>query len=499
MEVKFDKKPLECLRPVLGRVHTQEQTQEVRLPDAFPDIGKVLGSWGQVLIRDKEWRAASMSSNGGVRGWILYAPEDGTQPRVVDVWIPLQCRWDFQESQPDGVMILCPMLTDLDARSISARKIMVRVSVDTFAQAMGKYTADIFEPAQMPADVQLLTKTYPVELPVEAGEKQVQLEEKVSMAGGVPAAFKIISYHMAPVITEQKVLGNRLVFRGQAEVALLYMTQEGTIHRWDTKVPFSQYAELEQEHDPSAGAWLLPVMTATELNIEDNGQIQIQAGIAVQYTIFDRRALELVEDAFSPMREITPQIQELQFPGLLDNLTLDMHVEGKCNADGMQVIAAATYAEYPMAYVVDTGTQIRMDGHFRVLFRDEENLLTSDSVGFAATEMLASDPENEILLWPGTPAPIRTASDGDGQILETQWPVMAQVYSGRTVSSVTGLEIGEQREPDPDRPSIILRRAGDEDLWTIAKKCGSTVPAIQKANQLNGEPESGQMLLIPIC
>jgi hypothetical protein len=102
MELKFNKKSLHCMRPFFSKIHTQEQTQEIRLPDAYPDIGKVIGCWGQILMRGKEWHSSFMGANGGVMAWVMYAPEDGTPPRVLDVWIPIQCRWDFQESVDDG-------------------------------------------------------------------------------------------------------------------------------------------------------------------------------------------------------------------------------------------------------------------------------------------------------------------------------------------------------------------------------------------------------------
>ena len=53
--------------------------------------------------------------------------------------------------------------------------------------------------------------------------------------------------------------------------------------------------------------------------------------------------------------------------------------------------------------------------------------------------------------------------------------------------------------PDPQRPSLVLRRAGGESLWDMAKKSGSTVAAIRSANKLTEEPKPGQILLIPVC
>ena len=66
------------------------------------------------------------------------------------------------------------------------------------------------------------------------------------------------------------------------------------------------------------------------------------------------------------------------------------------------------------------------------------------------------------------------------------------------IPMVTGLELGEARQPDPGRPSLILRRSDDRRLWDIAKESGSTMAAIRRANGLQEEPMPGQMLLIPV-
>ena len=499
MEVKFIKKPLKCLRPFFSQIHTQEQTQEIRLPDSYPDIGKILGCWGQVLMRGKEWRSTSMGANGGVMAWVLYAPEDGTQPRVVDVWIPIQCRWDFPVNADDGVMVLQPVVTNLDGRGISARKIMVRTCVDTFAQAMRKETMEVAEPVEVPGDIQLLSRSYPMELPVEAGEKQVQLEENLSMPTNLLPIHKIIHYNMAPMIIEQKVLGNRLVFRGQTRVDMMYMTEDGSINQWETDVPFSQYTELDNDYGPNATAWVMPILTAMEMDMGEDKQMNIRAGIAAQYTIFDRSVLDVVEDAFSPTRDVVPRTEEMQFPILLDSMAMDMQAESSLTGDVERILWTSPYGEYPTLYMGNDGMEIHMDGQFQALYQNTEGQIMGDSARFNSSVPFSSAMENQTHLWMGIPAQPEISPNGDGFSMRCSYPVTVQVYSGQTIPMVTELEIGELREPDPNRPSMILRRAGDEGLWALAKGYGSTVAAIQEANQLTGEPDDGQMLLIPIC
>lgn len=497
MEVKFIQNTLHCLCPVFSQVHTGEQTQEIRLPDAYPDIGKILGCWGQVLIRGKEWRNGTLGAACGVMAYVLYAPEDGTQPRVVDAWIPMQCRWDVPQCEDDGVMHLIPMLTNLDARGISARKMILRASADTFVQGLSRQAVTVTAPPQLPEDIQLLKRSYPVELPLEAGEKQVQYDERISLPGNLPPMHKLVRCSLTPTVTEQKVLGNRLVFRGQTGVDLMYMTEEGDLHQWQTEFPFSQFTELDRDYSPQATAWVSPIVTAMETDVVD-GQLHLHGGLAAQYTIFDQTMLEMVEDAFSPSRNVNLTIEQLQLPIILDRREMDLPIEGKVTSDAAKILCASALAEYPSVMAGETGTEMHMDGQFQLLSQDTDGQLMGETAHFVAALPFFTDEDNKILLCPGHPAQPEISLAGEGFTIKGNYPVAVQVYTGKAMPMVTQLELGELREPDGDRPSLILRRAGKEGLWNLAKKCGSTVAAIQQANQLSGEPEEDRILLIPV-
>ena len=133
---------------------------ELRLSDGMPDMGNVLGCWGQVLLRGKEWHDTSASANGGVMVWVLYAPEDGTEPRVVEGWIPVQNRWEFPEESRDGMLTVYPWLSGLDGRNISARKLMLRAEVSMMGSGRKPWKAELSVPADLPTDIQILKKTY---------------------------------------------------------------------------------------------------------------------------------------------------------------------------------------------------------------------------------------------------------------------------------------------------------------------------------------------------
>ena len=53
MELQFQRTACSCLEPVVREIQNVEQTQELKLPDGMPDIGRVLAAWGQTILRGK--------------------------------------------------------------------------------------------------------------------------------------------------------------------------------------------------------------------------------------------------------------------------------------------------------------------------------------------------------------------------------------------------------------------------------------------------------------
>lgn len=492
MEMKFEQIGCRHLRRVVDQVQTQEQTQEVRLPESMPDIGRVLGAWGQVIVRSKEWRSSGMAVSGGVMACAMYAPEDGSEPRSVECWIPFNLKWEFPETKHDGFICVMPRLKAIDARSTSARKMMVRANISIKGQGLESVETEVFAAGEVPEDVQLLKAMYPMELPCESGEKMIEItEEPEGFTGG-----KILRCDVMPEILEQKVMASRLVFRGKAMVHILCL-KDGKVESWDCELPFSQYADLDREFSSGASAQIHLMMTNLEAALAE-GRLQIKCSLAAQYVIYDRCMMELVEDAYSPMRNVQLQKQELQLPARLDVRTEKIPLNQTIHAEAEQVVDAHSYMDHPVQRQLGENVQMDLSGMMQVLYYDHEGILQCSSTRFQQEMQIPSDPGAAVEAVIASDPTMRAMAGQDLQIDgETDLQITAHCAQGQWM--VTGLTLGERMQPDENRPSLILRRCTDAGLWALAKESGSTVEAIQKANGLTEEPEKGRMLLIPVC
>ena len=498
MELKFEKTPCRCLRRVTWEVQNLEQTQEIRIPDGLPDIGRVLCAWGQVILRSKEWRGGGMSASGGIMVWVLFAPDDGSQPQCVDAWLPFQAKWNFPETQREGVIRLVPLLRSVDARTVSARKMMVRAGVGILGEALEPYEEAVCNPGELPEGVEILRHTYPMKLPKEAGEKTFLLDEELTLPSSCPAAEKILRFELLPQLQDSKVMAGKMVFRGNGLLHVLYRGQNGELTGWDFEIPFSQFGELEGEFGPDAAARTSIAVTSLELDLTEEGALRLKCGLVAQYVVSDQILLELAEDAYSPHREVVPDFQELALPAILDERSEQKAGEMPFEVECARVVDVSFMPDHPRMSRMGDQVSGELTGIFQLLYEDNSGSLQCAARRWEQQWSFDASDDSAIAL-DMAPEGLPSAMVNGGRVtVKGNVSLATRTEAERGQQVLIGMEVGDVKQLDQNRPSLILRRAEGERLWDLAKGCGTTVAAICQANQLQAEPAQGQMLLIPV-
>ena len=497
MEANFERKQISCLNFALRQVQNSEQTMEMKLAEGMPDVGQVLTAWGQPILRSKEWREDQVQFSGGMMVWVLYAPEDGSEEQCVQGWIPFQMRWDMPENTPEGILRLRCLTRFVDGRSTSPRKILIRAGMAALAEAAVPTEIPTATPRIRPENVAFLENTYPLRLMKEAGEKTFQLEEKLHLPEAAPKISQLITWRMQPEITDQRILGDKAVLKGKGNLYVLYRSDTGQLHNWDFELPFSQYAELREEHGSDARMDVALMPTAMELELREDGNLDLRGGMTAQYLITDQQPVTLVEDVYSPVWDLNMVQEEMTPPVILENRRENLYGEQTISGSANLTADIQFLPDFPRQRRTEDGVELIYPGQFQLLYYGEDGRLHGSSARWEGKQTIPAHEDSVIQAVPMIPEV--QAVTGNGRILaKAELPVELTATAEHAMPMVTGVELGERRKPDPNRPSLILRRAGDHRLWDIAKAAGSTMEAIRKANGLSGEPMPDQMLLIPV-
>lgn len=498
MELEFEKRNCCYLDQILRDTRTEELVQEIRLGDGMPDVGRIIGAWGQMILRGKEWRGDCVAVSGGVMAWVLYAPEDGSEPRCLDAWLPFKVKWDLPEGVREGDIRVSCFLRMADGRNVSPRKIMTRAVVSIQVQVLCPAQEEIYMPPKKLDGVELLQRTYPMELYKEAGEKTFLVDEELELKNSGAKPERIFFSRLIPRIVEQKVLTNKMVFRGSGNLRVLGKGDDNRLHVWEFEIPFSQVAQLRSEYSPDARADLLVGITSLEPELDGEGRLRVKCGLLAQYLVNDRELISIVEDAYSPVKELEVRARELALPAVLEIQLKTIFAEQKLPMDGMQVVCCDFLPEHIRHRKTDTETILELPGIFQLLRYGENGELSASNVHWEQEMALPVDGDAWVEGEIQSPENVRITMGDGGVEMQAQIPMKMVTIARNEMTQVAGLNLGEEISKDPMRPTLILRRAGSDDLWRIAKDSGSTMDAIRRANDLTQEPDPDRMLLIPV-
>ena len=237
--------------------------------------------------------------------------------------------------------------------------------------------------------------------------------------------------------------------------------------------------------------------TALELELDGEGRLRFQGGMTAQYILTDRHMLTLVEDAYSPGREVRLQTGEVTLPAVLEERRENLYGEQTLPAEANLAADISFQADFPRQRRTEGTVEMEIPGTFQVLYYGEDGALRSGTARWEGSRNLPADTESRIT---AVPAPMEPQASlvGNQIQLQAEIPVDMTTTARQSLPMVTGLELGQPVRRDPGRPSLILRRAGKEGLWNLAKHSGSTPEAIRRANNLQTDPDPDQILLIPV-
>lgn len=308
---------------------------------------------------------------------------------------------------------------------------------------------------------------------------------------------QLICWRLNPAVQDQRVLADKAVMRGNGNLHVVYRSKNGQLHGWDFEVPFSQYAQLQQEYGNEARLDLALMPTALELELLEDGTLSLKGGIAAQYLITDKEPVTLIEDAYSPERELIVRQENLTPPVILENRKENIFGEQTLPIRANVPVDVQFLPDFPRRKSVDGGMELEYPGQFQVLYYAEDGHLQAANARWEGTQNLPAGESSGISAVPlGTEA--QAVAGSTGLYMKVEIPVALTADTLQPIPMVTGIELGSERKADPGRPSLILRRAGQDRLWDIAKATGSTMDKIRRVNGLSGEPLPDQMLLIPV-
>ena len=499
MDLELRRVTLEGYRSAAHVMFSQEETLESIVPDACPDIARIVSASGKVFLKDKELGEGTLRLSGTAKVTVLYIPEGEELPRSLEVSIPFQCVRDDPKFHAG-----CPLMADLqapsaDARTINPRKMLVRVEVSVWAAAYEQ------EKRELVADLaggegeglqKLVTPCKCCVIP-NVAEKAFTFSDVLRPPASRPEIEELLNARAELGTADAKFIGKKLVLKGEVQLTVLYRSGEG-LHQVRFDLPYSQIldiGDLPDEAEPEVAAAVKSVDCRAR-----EGEVEVSIEMLAQAAVWERRSVEVIRDAYCVGKPIDVERAPIRLCTLAEHGARREMGRRLCESGipAKQVLDCAAVVSNVAGAPAEGGMEFTGQVNAMVLYLSEDDALCGVEAEIPVTCRVEMPPDCQCVcrchtVGEATAVPVTGGLEVRFEA-EFSWTITRE----EQVSCVTEVKPGAVQE-EGTRPSVVIRRVErGEALWDIAKSCGSTMADIRTANDLPGEEAAaGTLLLIP--
>ena len=507
MELQLKKTTLDHYESSGEVTLTQEETTEVIVPDYCPDIARIITADGKVCIHSRELRDGKATVTGTVRVTVLYTPDGESGIRTLEFAMP------FTVESDNRVLADCVFLEAdtrpefLESRMLNPRKAFTHCKLVTRLTGYQKeplcFSTDLEGEDQL--CVEKRQEQQRITLLTHIAEKDFTFTEEMNLSPGRAGAAELLNSQVCGSVTESKIVGSKLIFKGVFSISLLYRSVDGKYDTTSSDLPFSQIMEIEGAAEGCTPSLRLQ-LTGSDLQIDgddaEGRQIAVTLYLHATALLREEQDVTLLNDLYSTSYETAYEAAPLSVTGFFETFTRRHTVR--------EVLEIGVVADSILSLTASCGavsvsregetTVLRTEVNVRALYLDEGGVPLMAERSFDINSQLELPEDCKVSASAACPEEIQ-GSLGDRGI-EVRFPVdfRAEAVSRLKKVCITSAKLDTESPKDSvGTPSLVLRCLGkQESAWDLAKKYNTTIAMILAANQLeDGEIPREKLLLIP--
>ncbi len=502
MELTLNREHLNCYDVLLDTALSHEETMEMIVPDACPDILRIVDTCAAVCLKSKEAQEGRVELSGAVRCSVLYLPDAEAGPRHLEASIPFSCGVDGAGIVPGCAVVAVPRVRSADTRVINPRKVLLRVDLIIDIRAYSSVDMLLCTGAEEDTLVEQLREKHNAYTTICVQDKPFTFSDDLSIPGSRPEAVELLDHTTKLVCSESKIIGSKLIFKGEASLALLYRAADDTICPFDLTLPFSQIMEIggaAEEADCTVDVILTDC--SCTLAQGEGRLVSVSLELLAQAVVREERQVELLADLYSVSADVSAQFQAYTVSRLLARDIRRQPVRDIVEAQPSVRSAIGAHVELGVVKQSREGTRFTLsaDAAVTALFLTEEGEVSAVSKQMTIPCQLELPEGCECSFTCRPVGEIFATPAGGGVEVRFEVEFQYMALSTHRFSAVSGAQLSDApAEESAPHASIVLRSVGKERLWDVAKTYRTTIPDILQANELESEDGiCGKVLLIP--
>lgn len=243
MDLKINREMLSVSEKIYDGVQEQSVELDYILPDYYPDIFKLIKCCIVPTIISSNINGDSLTYELLADVKILYCSEKDNKLQCINQKMTYSKTVQMGANVNKPMVSLIPKADHINCRVVNQRRIDMRGAVSIKVKITGETTQEVIcDIFGMNAQMKKIPVEYAAKKIIE--NKTITVNEDVELNMSKPSVSGIVRSDVILSEPDKKIISNKLVVKGDAEVKVLYTCSDG-METMNFSVPYSQIVDME--------------------------------------------------------------------------------------------------------------------------------------------------------------------------------------------------------------------------------------------------------------
>ncbi len=476
---------------------------DFNVPDVKPDIYKIIKEQGAIKINDVKMLNGKLMVKGVLNFNMLYLSDENVRPvHNMSGEVPFDELIHLDDACAGDEAIINWELEDLTPGLINSRKISVKAIVRLAVLVEELYDEATAVSIEGDEDIQFVNKNITVTDIAVDKKDTYRVKDQIHLPSNKGNISEILYSEMELRNPEVRLLDDRFNVKGEILVFALYASEneDNPVEYFETEVPFSTTVECSGcTEDMIDNIDFIIASKSLEVMPDEDGEeriVDVEAVIEMCIKIYEEEELELLNDVYSPAKDLVPVLKNAHYEEILVKNNSKVRVNDRVKIDGnqpeiLQVCHAAGEIKVDDIAQVDNGLEVNGVLEVQILYicADDNKPLNSVKGIIPFTQTVEAKGIRPTSIYRVKPALEQLSVmmlDSEEIEVKAGIGLNAIVFDSITEPIITDIDVYDlDYEKLQSMPSIVgyVVKAQDS-LWNIAKKYYTTVDRIKELNDL---------------
>lgn len=277
---------------------------DIIVPDIKPDIVNIINSNANTYIYKKEVNENKVRLDGNIDAFVIYLADNGETRSI-------QTTLNFSEILEDSQIITTMKakenvnLVTIESKILNERKISIKAEIVLKIEMWENEEIEFINNIDEELDIQKLEEKLTVKSCVGENSNKTSIKENLK-ANTESKIAEILKTDIELCNLENKISYNKILAKADANIKILYLSEENKIERIESSIPVMTFLEMANVLDTN--------ICETEYNIrnmlykidtKDMSSIEIQIEYEVNCIAYENKEIDIIQDMYSTTRNIT--------------------------------------------------------------------------------------------------------------------------------------------------------------------------------------------------